>query len=138
MYVYITSPTGSSNDNITITYTNNLGITGRIGTVTIPKNSSVGTQIRVDLQEGDIGILDVTNVTHSALGITGEFEILSVMEHFNLKLTDSGLPLNISLASIVSTIIPEGGIISLEYHSNSTSVNFRRISLRGNLINRNQ
>lgn len=135
LYVFITTVIGSgSNDDITITYTNENGVIGRIGTITIPKNSVVGTRLRVNLEGDDRGVRDITNVTHSELGQAGEFDIESVIELFYLTLTNQGIQYQSSAVSLGGIVVLEGESLFLQYESNSAVSNVRRVALVATLV----
>ena len=137
IFVYVTTAIGSgSNDVITITYTNQIGITGRTGTVTIPKNSNIGTRLEVSLQAGDYGVTDVTNVTHSATGQVGNFNIEGNLALFTLILTSSNVQYIAPTPPLNSTVVPAGGKIYLQYKANSAVPNTRGINLTGSLAPR--
>lgn len=91
LYAIVTTQIGSSqNDTFTITYTNELGVTNRTCTIVIPKSSLVGTSIEGNLEGNDIGIRDITNITHSATGQNGAIRIDLHYSIFNLLMTASG------------------------------------------------
>jgi len=137
MYIYVTTAIGSgNNDVITITYTNQDGVTGRTGTVTIPKSSLVGTRLEVIMQEGDYGIIDVTDVTHSATGQAGTFNIEGIMGLFYQIINATKTQYQASAVSLGGIVITQGRKIYLQYLANSAVSNKRRISLVGTLIPR--
>jgi len=134
-YVCVTSAIGSgTNDVITVTYVNSQFIAGRIGTVTIPKNSVVGTRLQVILQTGDDGILDITNVTHSATGQAGTILFSTLLELFYLTLTSSNTQYKASAVSLGGIVIEEKEKVYLQYQANSAVINERRLSLVGTLV----
>lgn len=137
MYIYVTSAIGAgANDIITVTYTNQDGITGRTGTVTVPKNSLVGTRLEVPLQGDDIGFTNVTNVTHTQTGQAGVFNIEGNLSLFYLVLTSSNVLYNSPSIATGSIVIPEGGKIYLQYKANSIVSNERRLNLTATLVPR--
>ena len=92
LYVKVTTQIGSGSDDvITITYTNELGTTGRTCTVTLTKSSLVGTSVEGVLQTGDLGVRDITNVTHSATGQAGAFKVDIYYNIFNLLMTSANI-----------------------------------------------
>lgn len=136
MYVYVTTQIGtSSNDTITITYTNQTGIAGRTGTVTIPKSSLVGTRVEVALQTDDFGVTDVTNVTHSAIGQAGTFNIEGTLRIFRLTLALADVQYDSQTIPLGSIVIPQGDTIYLQYLSKG-SVGNRKLNLVGTLVPR--
>jgi hypothetical protein len=131
----VTTRIGSGlNDVVTITYTNERGVTGRTCTITIPKNSLVGTNIEGVLQSGDLGIIDITNVTHSATGQAGAFELEGIQGLFYLILNASKSQYQSQSVALGGTIIYENQTIVLMYLSGSAVNNTRRINLMGTLI----
>ena len=135
LYVFVTTAIGAgANDNITITYVNQDGIAGRIGTVIIPKSSVVGTRLKVTLEGDDRGIRDVTNVTHSELGQAGEFDLESVIELFYLTLTNQGIQYQSSAVSLGGIVVLEDETLFLQYESNSATSNNRRVALVATLV----
>lgn len=134
LYVYLTTASGNSNDNLSITYVNNDGIPGRTGTVAVPKNSLIGTRIEIILQTGDIGILDVTNITHSALGNAGVYQIAGVQELFHLVMTAVNTQYSSSAVSLGGIVVSAGQSIALQYKASSLTSYIRRINLTGVLV----
>lgn len=137
LFVYVTTAIGSTgNDTITITYTNQIGTTGRTGIVTIPKNSLVGTRLEVAFQSGDYGVIDVTNVIHSQTGQVGNFNIEGNMALFNLVLTTSNVQYDSPAPPLNAIVVPAGGKVYLQYLANSAVTNIRGINLIGSLAPR--
>lgn len=135
MYLYVTSTIGASvNDDITITYTNNKGITGRTANVTITKSSATGTRLEVPLQTGDDGVIDITNVIHSATGQAGGFRICFYIEFFYLMLSSSGVLYQSNSVSLGGIVVPEKETVYLEYLSATKTTYNRRINLYGTLV----
>lgn len=135
MFVYVTTAIGSgANDAVSITYTNNLGVAGRTGTVTIPKNALVGTRMQVTLQAGDFGVRDVTAVTHTATSQAGAFNIEGTDGLFYLIVTSANTLYQSSSVSLGGAIVTEGQTLTLEYFSNTAVSNARRINLMGTLV----
>lgn len=136
MYVLVTTLIGSgTNDVITITYTNSLGATGRTGTVTIPKSSVVGTRLEVALQSGDIGVIDVTAVTHTVAGQAGAFTIEGTCLMFKqVDLTASQLYSD--FAPLQTVVVPQGDTLYLQYSATGAAAQIRQITLVGTLVPR--
>ena len=59
-----TNGTPAQNGTATVTYINENGTPGRVGTIEIPKNLASGVKISVPLQAGDVGVIDVTGATY--------------------------------------------------------------------------
>jgi len=90
IYALVTTQIGSAvNDIFTITYTNEKGDTGRTCTIEITKSSVVGTAIEGVLQGNDLGIRDITNITHSATGQAGAVKFDMYYSLFNLLMSSS-------------------------------------------------
>lgn len=137
MFIYVTTQIGSgANDIITITYTNQDGIEGRTATVTIPKNSLVGTRIEITLQTGDYGIRDVTNVTHTQTDQAGEFNIEGILSLFYLGLTSSNVMYSTSIPPIGAITVAQGEKLYLQFRANSLVTNSRRLNLTATLVPR--
>jgi hypothetical protein len=133
LYIYLTTGTGNQKDDITITYTNQSGVTNRTATFTIPKNSIAGNRWEVPLQTGDIGIIDVTAVTNTQTQ-TGVFTLESNITLAYLLLASSGTGYD-QIFSNSAININEGKTAIVQYLS-SASRRSRRISLIGTLIPR--
>lgn len=93
LYLKVTtaiSASGAINDTITITYTNEVGTTGRTCTILLPKSSPVGTSIEGVLEGTDIGVRDITNITAGET-YTGAFKIDIYYNLFYLLMTSSNV-----------------------------------------------
>ena len=133
LYACITSPVGTSNDTITITYTNSLGVIGRKTTIVL-KSNNIGEKIEIPLQSGDSGILDITDVTQS-LTEAGVFTLEIVHSLFQNLLPTNGV-LYQTIAPLSSIVVPAGETVYLQYNpSNGASV-VRRVSIVGALVPR--
>jgi len=128
LYAYVTSVMGSKDDIFTITYTNTLGVTGRTATVTIPKSSLVGTNVEAILQVGDIGISDITNITHTETGQAGAVQFCGCIELFYLALKDSNTQYN-TLSTVQGVGVYEGEQLFLQYLAGTKSAYVRRLNL---------
>lgn len=133
LYLKVTSAIGSNNDLVTITYTNHIGVTGRIATITIPKNSVVDTCLEVLLQSGDAGIIDITNITHSATGQAGAFQLDGITEIFFLVMESGNTLYQAPSPPLSSLVILEGEKIYIQYKSSTKSTYTRRVSFLGTL-----
>ncbi|QQP93555.1 hypothetical protein IGS68_33585 (plasmid) [Skermanella sp. TT6] len=66
--------TGATASNVTVTYTNSDGITGRTATAAMIANFPIGRMLRIPLQDGDSGVASVQSVRLSAsTGAAGNF-----------------------------------------------------------------
>lgn len=133
LYIKVTSAIGASNDTVTITYTNDKGETGRTATVVIPKSSLVGTCLEVSLQNGDVGIRDITNVIHTATGQSGAWLLYGVTEMFFIQMTSSGVLYDSPSPTLGSLVVLEGDTIYLQYKAGTKSPYTRRVSFVGTL-----
>lgn len=72
--------TGSTTPTITITYTNQDGVTGRTATLILPSNPTINSSFLIGphLQSGDTGILSVQNITRS-VGTVGEIKVVGLL-----------------------------------------------------------
>ena len=116
----VTTTIGSSQDiTITITYTNEKNVSGRTGTVFIPKTSAVGSRFKVSLQSGDIGIVSVQNLS-AAPNTSGAVKFLGnvqIVYHNNLSDT-------IQLETIYpqgAVSFPTGTVLGVEYAGSTSS-----------------
>jgi hypothetical protein len=70
---------GSGNTTLTITYTNELGVSNRSGTIVIPKGSAVNTRFDLTLASGDLGVRSIENITTNTT-LTGVINILGLIQ----------------------------------------------------------
>ena len=135
VYLKVTTQIGSgSNDVVTITYTNEVGVTGRTCVIEITKSSLVGTSIEGALQGDDIGVRDITNVTHSATGQAGAFKVDIYYSVFNMLLKESNTMYQaVSIAGSPITIL-DGESIALSVLAGTKTSYSRHLSLVGTLI----
>lgn len=135
LYAKVTTGIGSgSNDTITITYTNELGITGRTCTIVLPKNSNVGTSIEGVLQGDDLGVRDITNITHSATGQAGAFKIDIYYSVFNLLMTVSNNMYQAVSIAGSPIIFLSGEEIVISVLAGTKTSYIRHLSLVGTLV----
>jgi len=78
--VTIALSAGSGNVVLTVTYTNELGVAGRTGTITIAKGSVVGSRFDLVLAAGDIGVLSIQNITLTPTLAAGSVKILGFIQ----------------------------------------------------------
>lgn len=129
----ITTQVGGTNSTITITYTNCKGVTGRTATA-ILKSNSVGERIEFSLQSGDVGVIDVTNVSCSFVE-AGAITIEGSISLFHSILTTSGTQYS-SIAPLSSIVVPQGEIVYLQYNPSNGAAAIRRASIIGSLVQR--
>lgn len=70
---------GAGNIVLTVTYTNEVGTTGRVGTVTIPRGSAVNTRWLMVLASGDLGVQSIQSVSAAPL-VTGAVSMVGVFQ----------------------------------------------------------
>ena len=133
-YVHILTAIGSgANDTITITYTNNLGVTGRTATITITKSTIAGTRLEVAFQAGDYGAIDITNVTHTATGQAGNIEIEGNIDLVYVTMAAAGTQYD-AIGALSSLVILAGQTLTLQFKTSATAAKTRRLSLIGSLV----
>jgi hypothetical protein len=136
LYCYVTTLIGGVGDDvITITYTNESGVTGHTATATVKKNSLVGTRVQTTLQAGDLGVTDVTAVTHTRTGQAGAFNIegatnlvLQIEQTANAPYTNE--------YSVNSLVVNSGQSVYVQYQSNAPGAKVRQILVTGTLVPR--
>ena len=121
----------AGNCDVTVTYTNQDGTTGRTGTVTIPGGSIVGESFAVVLQAGDYGVTDVTNVT-TVGGTAGDFYVRGVVVVFVEQMTTSSQTYH-QITSRESIIIGAGETVDLGIRSGQKAAVTRYIHVLGQL-----
>ena len=132
VYILLTTANGNANDVITITYTNEHGTTGRTCTISLAKNSLLGTHIEGVLEGDDIGIRDVTNVTSTATQ-AGAFAVEMYYSIFSLLMTSSGTMYQATSISGSPVSIPADGKIVLQVLAGTKTSYSRDLSLFGGL-----
>jgi len=133
VYIYVTAPTGNAIDTVTITYTNELGITGRTCTIIVPKNSLIGTSVQGVLEGMDIGIRDITNITHNAPGNAGAYKVDIYQNVFNLLLTSSNTQYQAVSVGGNPITFPAGAELVLAVLAATKTAYVRHLSMVGTL-----
>lgn len=128
--------TGNVDDQvITITYTNELGVTGRVATATsglkLKKNTPVGYKLLFSLQAGDVGIRSVQSVTADKTN-TGDVQINGGID-FYLQSMDTPLRSYITVPSAANPILTAGEKLSLDIMSTGGATVRRVLKVIGNL-----
>jgi len=135
LYILVTTAIGSgSNDTFIITYINSDGVSGRTATVTVTKSSLVGTRLEIPLQTGDKGIIDITNITHSATGQAGEVQVAGYIELLYLTLSTANTQYQTASIPLSSLVVLEGENIYLQYLSSTKTSYIRRLNLLVTLV----
>ena len=118
--VDVTQAIGSAaNVTITIGYTNELGISDRVGTVTIPKSSIIGTRLSVALQAGDIGVISIQSVSVAPTSSAGAIDILGFVQLGYHE--DGGTNFMETMYSPGAVGFPEGTVLVLEHQGGTVS-----------------
>lgn len=133
IHLVVTSVIGGLNDTVTITYTNELGVTGRTCTIIVPKNSLVGTNIEGVLQGNDLGVIDITNVTHTATGQAGAFNLDLFVSIFDLLMNAANV--QYQAVGITSDFLsfPAGSVITFAFFATTKTTYLRNFNLIGTL-----
>jgi hypothetical protein len=131
--VLVTTLIGSTNSTITITYTNEKNQAGRT-TTAILKSNAVGERIEFTLQSGDVGVIDVTNVSCSFVE-AGAITIEGNISLFYEILTTTGVQYS-STAPLSSIVVPQNEILYLQYNPSNGAAAIRRVSVIGSLVPR--
>ena len=118
----VTTQTGSGgpgNVILTITYTNELGIGSRIGTITIPKSSIVGSRWHMFLQTGDIGVRSIEDISDNGTqaGVIDLLGFIQLAYHNDLS-NDIQLETNYQPGAIA---FPSGTVLAVEYQGGTVS-----------------
>jgi len=125
----------NTNRTITITYTNQDGVTGRTATISLFGSGSSQDKANhtyiIPLQNNDTGVSDITNISTNSIG-TGNLEIYGCNDIFRDSADASTIVYTDSLPSGVS-IIPEEKIIALHITSAQTVAVARYVALSGQL-----
>jgi hypothetical protein len=67
--------------NITLSYTNNLGVAGRVATMSVfPLTANIGTFVKFQLQAGDLGVKSIQSITLGTSLITGSISLVCFTE----------------------------------------------------------
>ena len=75
-YIEVYATLGATAATATVSYTNQAGVAGRVGTASIPANAGVTRMFPIILQAGDTGIQSIQSVTLSvSTGTAGNFGI---------------------------------------------------------------
>ena len=110
---------GAGNVVITATYTNELDVVGRTGTITVPKGSAIGTRWDLVFQTGDLGARSIQNLSAAPtqVGIVKVLGLLQLASHQNLSTTTQN---ETSFAPGAITF-PSGTILGVEYAGGTVS-----------------
>jgi hypothetical protein len=136
LFCYVTTLIGGVGDDvITITYTNEAGVTGHTATATIKKNSTVGTRVAATLQAGDLGISDITGVTHTRTGQAGAFNLEGATTLIYQADTTANAVYSNDF-SLNGLVVNQSDVVSVQYTSTAPGAKARFILLVGTLVPR--
>jgi len=133
LYVLVTDAIGNQNTVTTITYVNEYGITGRTAIVAISKSISIGSRIKVELQSGDNGVTEITNVTNTVTQ-SGFLILEGNLDLFYEYLGESNTQKTASSVALGGIIALENEVIALQYNPPGVNATSRRITLIGSLV----
>lgn len=118
--VDVTQAIGSAaNVVVTINYTNDLGISGRVGTVTIPKSSIIGTRLSVPLDTGDLGVSSIQSASVDPTSSSGAINILGFVQLGYHE--DGGTNFMETMYSPGAVGFPAGTVLVLELQGGAVS-----------------
>ena len=103
----------AANVVVTVTYTNESGISGRTGSVTIPKSSIIGTRLSVALQAGDLGVQSIQVVSVAPTSTSGAVNLLGFIQLGYHE--DGGTSAMETMFAPGSIIFPPGTVLVLEF-----------------------
>lgn len=127
----VTTATGGTDTVVTVTYTNSAGVGGRVGAVTVKKNTPVGYKFSVPLAAGDIGVRSVQSVSRGA-ATTGALEVRAGVGLWEVGLSTSGATYSWSLG-FPAFQMAAGTVVELAWKSNAAATVERSISVIGSL-----
>lgn len=110
---------GAGNVTYTVTYTNQSGVSGRTGTITVPRGSLVETRVGMVLQAGDYGVRSIQNVSGTPT-VVGAIELVGTIPLAIHADRDSTAQTETVFSPGVLTV-KTGGVIGIEYAGSATS-----------------
>ena len=117
----VSTQLGSSNNVVvTASYTNKEGVAGRTGTFSIPKNSIVGTRIRLVPQAGDIGVRSIQGLSVAPSGDAGVIYVQAALQlalHFDLSATSG----EETLFAPSAVSFPENTVVGVEFNGGTVA-----------------
>jgi len=130
--VDVTQAIGSAaNVVVTVNYTNELGISARTGTVTIPKSSIIGTRLSVALQAGDLGVSTIESVSVAPTSSSGGINLEGFVQLGYHE--DGGTNFMETMFGPGAVAFPAGTILVIE-HQGGTVSKARRFDMLTQLI----
>jgi len=116
----ITEQIGSAaNVTVTITYTNELGVSARTATCVITKSSIVGGRWEPVLQSGDLGVQSVQNMSVSPTSTSGAVKLLGFIQLGYHE--DGGVTALETIYAPGATTFPSGTILGIEHQGGTVS-----------------
>lgn len=116
----VTQAIGAASDVlVTITYTNELGISAHTATCVITKNSVVGGRWDVTLQAGDLGMQSVQNMSVSPTSTSGAVKLLGFIQLAYHE--DAGTAAYETIYAPGAVAFVPGSIIGIEFQGGSVS-----------------
>jgi len=130
--VEVTQAIGAAaNVTVTVTYTNELGVAGRTGTVVVPKSSIVGTRLDLTLQAGDLGIQSIQGASTSPTSSSGAVAFLGFIQLGYHE--DGGTNFMETMFAPGATTFPPETVLGIE-HQGGTVSKARRFDMLLQLI----
>lgn len=116
----VTQAIGSASDvTVTITYTNEHGVSGRTATANIPKSSAVGLRVNPVLQAGDLGIQSVQNLSVSPTSSSGAVKFMGIIQLGYHE--DAGTNSYETLYAPGAVAFGSGAVLGLEFQGGSVA-----------------
>jgi hypothetical protein len=110
---------GPGNVVVTATYTNELGVSGRTGTITIPVGSVLGSRWDMVYQTGDLGARSIQNLSVAPTLAAGAIKVLGFIQLGYHE--DGGTVALETLYAPGATTFPEGTIMGIEFAGGTVS-----------------
>jgi hypothetical protein len=130
--VNVTQAIGSAaNVVVTVEYTNELGISARTGTITIPKSSIIGTSLSVALQAGDYGVSSIQSVSVAPTSSSGAVALEGFVQLGYHE--DGGTNFMETMYAPGAVAFPAGTVLVVE-HQGGTVSKSRRFDVLTQLI----
>lgn len=120
---------GASDITLTVTYTNQNGISGKNATIAIKKNTPVGYKSLASLASGDFGILSIQSVS-STPSNTGVVQFKAGVDFFVQTMNIAGQNY-IIVPPPAAQIVDAGEIVELAWASNAAATSERIIKVAG-------
>jgi hypothetical protein len=110
---------GAGNVVLTVTYTNELGVASRTGTITIPRGSVIGARFDLVLQGSDLGVRSIQNISGTPT-VAGTCNILGLLQ-LALHQDQSTTTQTETLYAPGAITFPAGTVLGLEYAGGTVS-----------------